>query len=131
MTETGSDIVSCSAGRRNSSVSEVAAAVTEAAMAGVISGTSGQTDNAHSGSNRLTSNTEAEASSGLAEEDASANGPSTNESQGRNVTSPQQEVQMDADQMAMRLALDVLWTGAGSGAAQQSSQTSDLSSVQQ
>ena len=124
------DIVSCSAGRRNSSVSEVAAAVTEAAMAGVISGTSGPTDSAHSGLNRLTSNTEAEVSSGPAEEDASANGPSTNESQGRNDNNSQQEVQLDADQMAMRLALDVLWTGAGSGAAQQSSQTSDESSVQ-
>ncbi len=127
---TVSDIVSCSAGRRNSSVSEVAAAVTEAAMAGVISGTSGQTDSAHSGPNRLTSNTVAEASSGPVEEGASANGPSTNESQGRNVNSSQQEVQMDADQMAMRLALDVLWTGAGSGAAQQSSQ-SEESTVQQ
>jgi len=109
----------------------VAAAVTEAAMAGVISGTSGQTDSAQSGPNRLTSNTVAEASSGTAEEDASANGPSTNESQGRNDSSSRQEVQMDADQMAMRLALDVLWTGAGSGAAQQSSQTSDESTVQQ
>ncbi|KAL0035338.1 hypothetical protein WJX77_001763 [Trebouxia sp. C0004] len=117
--------------RRNSSVSEVAAAVTEAAMAGVISGTSGQTDSAHAGPNRLTSNTVADASSGTAEEDASTNGTSTIESQGRNVNSSQQEVQMDADQMAMRLALDVLWTGAGCGTAQQSTQTSDESSVQQ
>ncbi len=111
-------------------MSEVAAAVTEAAMAGVISGTSGQTDSAHSGPNRLTSNTEAEASAGPVEEDASAISPSTNESQGRHDNS-QQEVQMDADQMAMRLALDVLWTGAGSGVAQQSSHTSEESTVQQ
>ena len=131
MTVTGSDILSCSAGRRNSSVSEVAAAVTEAAMAGVISGTSGQTDSAQSGPNRLLSNTLTEASSGTAEEDASADGPSTNESQGKNDISSQQEVQIDTDQMAMRLALDVLWTGAGSGAAQQSSHTSDEASVQQ
>ncbi|KAA6417907.1 MAG: GTPase activator NB4S EVI5 [Trebouxia sp. A1-2] len=117
--------------RRNSSVSEVAAAVTEAAMVGVISGTSGQTDSAQSGPNRLTSNTAAEASSGPAEEEVSASGPSTNESQGRNDNSSRQEIEMDADQMAMRLALDVLWTGAASGAAQQSSQTSDESSVQQ
>jgi len=123
--------LSCFAGRRNSSVSEVAAAVTEAAMAGVISSTSGQTDSAHSGLNRLTSNTEAEASPGPVEEDASVNSPSTNESQGRNDNSSQHEVQMDADQMAMRLALDVLWTGAGSGAAQQSSHTSEESTVQQ
>ena len=110
-------------------MSEVAAAVTEAARAGVISGTSGQTDTAHSGPTRLASNTVAEASSGTAEEDA--NGPLTNESQGQNDNSSPQEMQMDADQMAMRLALDVLWTGAGSGPAQQSSQTSDESSVQQ
>lgn len=112
-------------------MSEVAAAVTEAALASVISGTSGQTDSAHSGLNRLTSNTEAEASPGPVEEDASANSPSTDESQGRNDNSSQHEVQMDADQMAMRLALDVLWTGAGPGAAQQSSQTSEESIVQQ
>lgn len=111
--------------RRNSSVSEVAAAVTEAAMAGVISGTSGQTDSAHAGPNRLASNTVTEASTGAAVEDPSTNGTSMNESQSQMDSSSQQEVQMDADQMAMRLALDVLWTGAGSSAAQQSSQTSD------
>ena len=120
--------------RRNSSVSEVAAAVTEAAMAGVISGASGQTDSAHSSLNGLTSsNTAGEttqdgATSSNAVSDTAGiavNGPSTRETQGNSGLSSQQDVRVDTDQMAMRLALDVLWTGSGPGAAQHPAQASE------
>lgn len=116
-------------------MSEVAAAVTEAAMAGVISGTSAQTDSSQAGLNRLTSiNTGRDATqdgAGSSTEEFSSEGPPTNENPAFSDQGSRPEVDLDADQMAMRLALDVLWTGSGSGAAQQSSQVSGSTNVQQ
>lgn len=115
-------------------MSEVAAAVTEAAMAGVISGASGQADSAHSNLNGLTSSNTAEettqdgatpSNAGSDTAGIAVNAPSTSETQGNSGLSSQQDVQIDTDQMAMRLALDVLWTGSGSGAAQHPSPASE------
>ena len=108
-------------------MTEVAAAVTEAAMAGVIASSAVQTDS--SLGNPSTSSAGGAATQGIstgadATDDSTA-GLSMHEKASEQVV--RQEAGMDADQMAMRIALDVLWTGGGSGAVseQQSSQLSE------
>ena len=100
--------------RRASSVSEVAAAVTEAAMAGVIASSSGQADTTL---NNLAISDRADAAaqhfaSSTSTVDNSTTGSATNEANDQAGTD---DFGIDTDQMAMRLALDVLWTGGGSG----------------
>ena len=117
----------CGSGRRASSVSEVAAAVTEAAMAGVIASSSAQTD---SSLGDLSSSGTAGAAPQDSATTADANDNSAAGTSAHEKASEQdvrQDVGMDTDQMAMRIALDVLWTGGGSGAAPglQTSQPSD------
>ena len=94
----------------------MAAAVTEAAMAGVIASSSGQADstlNSFASSDRADAAAQDLASSTSTVDD-STTGSATNEAdeQAENAN-----LGMDTDQMAMRLALDVLWTGGGPGAA--------------
>lgn len=100
--------------RRASSVSEMAAAVSQAAAAGVLATTSSDTaDQAQS-----LDSTEQQASASTAVSTAEGSQGPVLEPKGS--SQPQSE-QLDPDQMAMRLALDVLWTGAGSSNPQQSS----------
>ena len=99
--------------RRASSVSEVAAAVTEAAMAGVIASSSGQADS------MLSNSASSDRADAGAQDLASSTGTMDNSIAGSeaNEQASSESISMDTDQMAMRLALDVLWTGGGSGAA--------------
>ena len=91
----------------------MAAAVTEAAMAGVIASSS-QADTMF---NNLATSDRADAAaqelaSSTSTVDNSATGSATNEV---NEQAGTDNLGIDADHMAMRLALDVLWTGGGSG----------------
>lgn len=83
----------------------MAAAVSQAAAAGVLASTSNDT----AGQVSLLNDTEQQSSSDTA-------GSTVESSQGRALVSTgshkQQNDELDPDQMAMRLALDVLWTGA-------------------
>lgn len=109
----------CAEYRRASSVSEMAAAVSQAAAAGVIASTVGQADNDAAEQAIPTDSTAQQLSD-------SAGGSTAGIRQGRILgsqgSSKQQSEELDPDQMAMRLALDVLWTGASSGSAQPSVQ---------
>lgn len=106
--------------RRASSMSEVAAAVTEAATAGVISSTAPLSSSNHSASDQMSASTSSvDAQKEDAQPDATV---STNGIESATAKLSRQSLSMDDGQLAMRLALDVLWTGSGSGAAQPSEQ---------
>ena len=97
-------------------MSEVAAAVTEAATAGVISSTAPLSSSNHSASDQISASTSSvEAPKEDAQPDATV---STNGTETATAKLSRQSLSMDDGQLAMRLALDVLWTGSGSGAAQ-------------
>ena len=112
----------CVFGRRASSVSEVAAAVAEAAIAGVSASSAVQADSSLGTSQDGVSSSATEAGP------SAAKLPATDAETDKAL---RQEASMHADQLAMRLALDVLWTGGGSGAAQEASQSSEGTGVLQ
>ena len=94
----------------------MAAAVAEAAMSRVLSTTSAQTDGSQpalTSQEGATSSSQASAQGEIKGHDASAY-----EARGDGAEPASHGVELDADQVGMRLALDVLWTGSGSGAAQ-------------
>ena len=107
--------------RRASSVSEMAAAVSQAAAGGVIASTAGQAGNEPAGLIVTTDSTEQPI--GDSNSEHSTSGTSQSRLLGSQGSSVQQNEAVDPDQVAMRIALDVLWTG-GSAAAQSSKQAS-------
>ena len=100
----------------------MAAAVSQAAAAGVIASTAGQAENEPAGLIVTTDSTQQQNDGSKAElQPCDASQDRMLGSQG---SSKQQNGEVDPDQVAMRIALDVLWTGGGSGAAQSSKQAS-------
>lgn len=99
----------------------MAAAVSQAAAAGVIASTAGQAENEPAGLIVTTDSTQQNDDSNAEQQPCDASQDRMLGSQG---SSKQQNGEVDPDQVAMRIALDVLWTGGGSGAAQSSKQAS-------
>ena len=100
----------------------MAAAVAEAAITGVIANSSSQTD---STLNNLVPSDRADTAaqdvmSSTDKVEISTAGSAMNEA---NETTGEPSISMHTDQMAMRLALDVLWTGGGSGTVKPAVQT--------
>lgn len=94
--------------------------MTEAAMAGVIASSSGQADST------LSNAASSDRADTGAQDLASSTGTLDNSTAGSdaNDQASSASISMDTDQMAMRLALDVLWTGGGAGAAKPPDQAS-------
>lgn len=82
-------------------------------MAGVIASSAGQADS------MLSNPASSDRADTGAQDLASSTGTLDNSTAGSeaNEQASSESVSMDTDQMAMRLALDVLWTGGGPGAA--------------
>lgn len=104
--------------RQASNVSEVAAAVTAAAVAGASSATQ-----ADSTLNDLGASDIAEAASQDGTSSTSRVGASAADSDMASPQAGEQQTGIDTDQVAMRLALDVLWTAGAKPPVQASGNT--------
>lgn len=111
-------ICHCVCDRRPSNVSEVAAAVAEAAVAGASSATQADSTFRSFGASDRADAASQDVTSSISSVDASAA-----DSDNASAQAGEQQSGIDTDQMAMRLALDVLWTAGAKPPVQASGST--------